>query len=430
MSTLTVVKDTLNIVNAAGTLLKSNTARNAISTVNRVSKAASHVTGVGGSIASVSAQTNIMSRVFVEETVLDEPVLSNLIKTCHDWYAAQIISALQVSQMVTEHRSVQQMLSLVQTGQNEREKSMVANLSKEAALGLRELNRRYNGQESFLANYVGEAAVEAFSSYGPNTIKDQTQHIREDLGLKQAKREAAAFDNPNTASVRSVKPSENKIGPMGELFEVTLTNPNDKGLSLKVPIYIQMQPSIVPASIAARFIDMNVPASTWQRWTQMRAGELSFWKDFIFQRDHILRLKAISKDPATAAAFNDFQKTIAKKDRYALGDVTDRTTANHSQNLANSVVIFTEDTVAQAKSDSGIDLHNEADRKRYFRNAYAMIVIVVDPMHQRVTIYFNGIDGALNCSYSEFKPKDSKFDPNEFMQALTAFSTNSIGRLR
>ena len=93
-------------------------------------------------------------------------------------------------------------------------------------------------------------------------------------------------------------------------------------------------------------------------------------------------------------------------------------------------MIFTEESVAQAKADSGIDLHNAKDRQRYFRDVYAMILVIVDTMHQRITIYFNGIDGELDCSYNDFRPKDSKFDPNMFVEAIQALSTNQIGRLR
>ena len=136
------------------------------------------------------------------------------------------------------------------------------------------------------------------------------------------------------------------------------------------------------------------------------------------------------KDPKAAAAWSKFLSTVAKKDKYALADVSSKSAAAHSSNLANSVVVFSEDTVTRAKADSGIDLHNDQDRQRYFRDAYAMIVAIVDPLHQRVTIYFNGLDGALECSYSDFRSKDAKFDPKDFMAALQAFSTNSVARLR
>lgn len=191
-----------------------------------------------------------------------------------------------------------------------------------------------------------------------------------------------------------------------------------------------MTPSLIPADVAPRFIDMNVAPDTWQRWTQMRAGELTFWKDFVLHRDLIRRQRAIIKDPKKAAAFSDFLKTVAKKDKYAIDDASDRLGSRQSQNLANSVIILSEDAIAQAKADSGIDLHNERDRVRYFRETYVMILVAVDPLHQRVTIYFNGIDGEINASYNDFRPKDQKFDPKDFMSALQAFSTNNIGRLR
>jgi hypothetical protein len=275
-----------------------------------------------------------------------------------------------------------------------------------------------------LANYVGEAAVESFGPAEPGYAKKMRADIErlEDENKKLK-------EGFSSASVRSIEASNNKLGPMGELFEVGLTNPGT-GLSVKVPVFVQMRPMIVDAAVAPRFIDMNISADWRQRWMQWKAGEISFWHDFIWQRDNIQRQRAISKDASTSKAFNEFQRAISKKNKYALGDLTDRNFDAKSANLANSVVVFSEDTVLQARSDSGIDLHSEKDRQRYFNTVYAMIVAIIDPLHQRVTVYFNGVDGALECSYSDFKPKGSSFDPKDFMQALTAFSTNSIGRMR
>jgi hypothetical protein len=328
-------------------------------------------------------------------------------KSQHEWYAAQIISALHLSRMIDSKRTVQDVMSVLQTGQNDRQQSLLGNILVRAG-----------GQESFLGNYLGEGAVESF-----------------DIALEDDNTNVVKTNNNNTVvsssvGVRSITTSENRIGPIGELYEITLTNPNNKDVSIKVPVFVQMQPSMVPVDIAPRFIDMNVMPSLWQRWTQMNAGELSFWKDFILNRDLIHRQKSVLKNPRTAKAFSEFLKTVAKKDKYALADVTDKSTAARSGNLANSVVIFSEDTVAQAKADSAIDLHNPRDRQRYFRDTYTMIICVIDPIHQRVTTYFNGLDGSLDNSYNEFKPKDQKFDPKDFMQAIQAFSTNSLSRLR
>lgn len=400
MVSITAVKDTLGILSSAASILDSK----AVRTGAKVAIFARDTNRVGGAITQFSAQTTIISRAFIEESLTEEIVIPNLMKTIHEWYAAQIIAALHISKMVDSKRTVQDVMSVVQDGRHNRSQDLLNNVLERAA-----------GQESFLANYLGEAGLEA---------------LKYD-SLNQPVKETPAKDtNLQGISVKSVNASDNRIGPMGELFEVTLTNPENANASVKVPIFIQMQPSLIPHQIAPRFIDMNVQPSLWQRWTQMRAGELAFWKDFVFKVDVLNAKKNVVKDPNAAAAMRNYLSTISKKDMYALGDASSKKSVTRSANLANSVVILSEETVAQAKADSNIDLHREADRQRYFRDTYTMIVAIVDTIHQRVTIYFNGIDGELDVSYNEFRPRDQKFDPNMFMQALSAFSTNSIGRLR
>lgn len=378
---------------------------------------------VGGAITQLSSQTSIISRVFIEESLTQEMVLPNLMKTIHEWYAAQILAALHLSRMVSENQSVQDVLSLVNDGR----------------MGTTTLTDRIlksaSGMESFLTNYLGEPGLEAlgYNKPSPPSVQEMNKLASKNSELEdEVDKLRKPFDNANI-SVKSVKASDNRIGPMGELFEVTLANPKDPSISTKIPVFIQMQPSLVPYEIAPRFIDLNVKPSLWQSWTQMRAGEKTFWQSFVSMKDMMDRKKALLKNPAHARAMTDYLSTISKKDVYAVGDVgrtLHKSTGTASSNLANSVVIFSEETLAQAKADSNIDLHRANDRARYFRDTYTMIICVLDTIHQRVTIYFNGIDGELDVSYNEFRSKDQSFDPNMFMQALSAFSSNSIGRLR
>lgn len=409
---------TLGIINGAAVVAK--TAHSAISKrATPAIKAYQRAGAIGGSITSVTAQTTILSRVFIEEAILDEPLLPNLLRTLHEWYAAQIIAALRLSQMVDDMRSVQHVMSLVQSGHTAKGQNVLGNIQG-----------RLMAQESFVGFYLGEAAMEAM--FGPpippggyaQTHKAALARA-EDAETELEKMKSAE----NNVTIRSVKTSENRIGPMGELYEVTLTNPDKLGRSLTIPVFVQMQPSIIPSKVAARFVDLNVSPTIWQRWTQMSTGEITFWKDFLLHRDLIQRQMAIVKDPEAAAAFQDFLKTVNTKDVYALQDVTSKSAAPGSSNLANSVLIITQEAADEAKS-VGVDLHHPADRQRYFRDTYAMIVVIVDTIHQRLTIYFNGIDGDIDASYMDFKPKDTKFDPKDFMAALQAFSGNNISRLR
>jgi hypothetical protein len=416
----------VTLVDAAGRILASDTVKSGVEWGGKARKFGAKVNSIGGSIASLTKQTTIMSRVFIDESLTDEIVIPNLMKSIHEWYSAQIVAALHLSKFVDDFRTVQDVMGLIQTGHNAPQTNAITNV-RDRLVGLESI-----AQESFTAD-LDALGLEAF--YGP--LPEETKDSKQWASFEKAQQAAQTnlpeptsdVQHQETVAIKSVKVGDNKIGPLGELYEIKMAHPRDPKVQITVPFYIQMQPSIIPMSVAPRFIDMNVVPSLWQRWTQMNAGEIHWFKDFILMRDHMNRGMSIIKNPEMDKAFSDFRKTLLKKDMYALSDVTAKA-GSPSSNLANSVVMFSEDTVAQAKSDSGIDLHNAGDRHRYFRDTYTMIIVVVDTVHQRVTVYFNGIDGDINVPYSDFRPKDSKFDPNDFMTALQAFSTNSVGRLR
>jgi hypothetical protein len=415
MTVKTMLDSTLGIIDAAARVVEKSPYTPKVKTGLQI---ADRMAKTSNAITAVSSQTTILSRMFIDENIVNEPILPNLNRGLHSWYAAQCIAALHLSQMVDSQRSVQDVMSVVQTGHNARATGVVGH----AARGVwGKVQDRRAGLESFLGNLLGEAAAESLGGALPVPSNGPAQPEGQ---IEKPKLES------KSVSLRSINPSENRIGPLGELYEIKLVNPGDAGQTTTVPLFIQMQPSVIPAEVAPRFIDMNVLPSVWQRWTQMRSGELSFWKDFILNRDLIKRQRSVLKDPSLANAFSGFLKTVAKKDKYALDEATDHLGTRQSSNLANSVVIFSEDTVLQAKSDSGIDLHEARDRRRYFHETYAMILVIIDPLHQRLKVYFNGIDGDIDASYGEFRPKDDKFDPVDFMTALQSFSTNSMSRLR
>jgi hypothetical protein len=426
MAIYSALDTTLGIIDAAASVLKNDTLK---SGVGKVIGAKDKLGQTGGAITRITQQTTILSRVFIDDAVVGEPILPNVMRSVHEWYAAQIISALRLSSMVSETKKVQDLLSPVQSGHTP--KKMVL--------------RSFVGQEAFLTSYLGGAALEAFA-YGP-TNPDGTPTSKEDYSRwrdsvkdaqvdkdRQDRKDAEAKairDKENNVTIQPMRVSDNRVGPMGELYEVKLTNPNKDGQAITLPLLVQMVPSLIPSDIAPRFVDMNVSPTTWQRWTQRQAGEILFWKDFVFHVDQIKRHQSLLKDPKKAEAFSTFLKTIAIKDQYALADLNLKGTERQgSSNLANSVIILTEDTVAQAKVDSGIDLHNPNVRDRYFRDTYAMILVIVDPLHQIVTVYFNGLEGTVQAPYSEFRPRDSKFDPKDFLSVLQAFSSNSASRMR
>lgn len=415
MTVSSAIKDTLGIVTAGAKVLATGADKFQTKHAGKI-RQAQRAASIGAPITSLTAQTNILSRAFIDQNIAGEEVMPNLMRVLQEWYVAQILSAIHLSKMISDGRRVGDALSIVQTGFNKPSRGFLGNIQD-----------RLLAQESFVSTYAGEAALEELM--GPPTPNEAAVQYREYLDKAHGEIDSLKKELDPTA-IKPISVTDGKVGPIGSLYEVTITNPNHPEIKAIVPVFIQMQPSLIPAAIAARFIDMNVKPDVWKRWTMQSAGEISFFKDFLLQRDLMKRDKVILKDPEASKAFSDFLRTVAKKDAYALSDLAAHSDVNPSANLSNSVIVLSEETVLQAKADSGIDLHSHGDRQRYFSNCYAMIVAILDPLHQRVTVYFNGIEGSLNESYAVFKPNNKQFNPQEFMTALSAFSANNIARMR
>lgn len=459
----------------------------------------------GGTLAQYTSQMRIVTRVFIDSSIEDEPIIPNLCRAERGWYVAQVLSALKLNQLVTDGVSVQDVLGLVQTGDNahyhnagmsalkrfagmeslfekipgfsargmsqedadsdyQREleaavkrqsgtpedkyttmlrlymkyRDTAAGKKVEAALATAAISVATAGVKKMIDRLLPNADKRAQEEYERAKAELGTVKSREELlGIvdkyhldrRTVEKQLAELDAPFKVEYDRVDLEKLNGIAIGELYNVTLQNPKDK-TSVEVPVFIQMTPISVPFRVAPRFIDRMTTPSVWQRWTMMTAGEIEFFRDFIGQRDRI-KEKIKHDDPESLRALKTFLQTVHSKDKYSLADVASRRDAgNMSQNLANSVMIFSEDTVRQAYADSGIDLHNDADRTRYFAATYSMIISIVNPAFGEVVTYINGIDGAIKFKYSALKSADKNFDPVNLIQAMAALGDGKAPTLR
>jgi hypothetical protein len=387
------------------------------------------------SLTRITNATTIISRSFWDESIIDEPVVADLNKRIHEWLCAISCSAIQLTTLIDKQRTISDVMSPISSGIR----------GFKADTGAHRLGMESMALESFLDEY---AATEALSDdedpQEPSRLARENERLRRenkkleqtlDKSIEAGKKLYSDVERHNAkyreVSTRSVAYSENRIGPMGETIEITITSPTT-GHSIKVPIFIQIQPTFVPPDTAPRLIDMSLGATIWRRLTQWRAGEIRFLKDFILGCDLAARNRVILKDPRASEALRQFLSTANAKTRADVANSWHKA-AGHAgtSNLANSILVFSEDTVRRAQAESGINLHDKTERERYFNTAYAILIAIIDPRHQRVTIYVNGVEGEINSSYKDFESKKSKgLDPSEFIAALTAIGNNNVSRMR
>jgi hypothetical protein len=194
--------------------------------------------------------------------------------------------------------------------------------------------------------------------------------------------------------------------PAGKVLELTIHNPDNPTQVTVVNVLVQLRPLIADQSICKELIVReNVPTLA-QRWMQYRAGEISFWHDFILNRHQWReRDKAIRKD--TTGIIGSLQTKINQKrirngSSIIMNAVDD--TNVRSRNVANAVLIFNEETVLRAKAETGQDFFNKEFRDSFFDNILALSVVTVDPMWGKVRIWYNGFDEPSEFTFDQMKP--------------------------
>lgn len=353
------------------------------------------------SLTQYLSKTILVSRVYIDGAIAHDDVIPNIVRAGQTIYVSLILNALQLDRLVTKTASVKELLRTVST---EALCTEHVDLADKFAL--------HCGLESAVNVANENAASEDQSDDETPTMDDRTKRI---------------------LNGKAVEADKSGMIPMGRQIEVELANPDHpKDPGVKISLLIQMIPYLINAEITPEFIKLNARAGFLKRWLMWKAGEISFWKDFVFATDIFRNKRAVLKnDPDGVLA--DYLRDQAKKDRNVLGQIYDALAAggqtkDPNRNIANTVLIMSEDQVKRAKVDSGFDLHDSADRKRFFQQTYAMLIYVVDPMYNTVKMYMNGIAAVGEYTFDMFKPKGKSNDVVDLLSAVNAMSQGKAPR--
>lgn len=317
------------------------------------------------SLTQFTKRTNVYSRAFIDQAVVDDPIMSPLLMMLHQMYIGFILSALELSQQVDGSRTIRDIVNVVATENHKpwRDVLMVA-------------------QEGF-------ARMDDKDAYNGPGMSSSVSDL-----------------NPN---------AEYKL-PTAKNVEVTFSLGNKK---VSCNLLVQMNPTVIPVEVAKQFVAMNFTPSIKQRYLQYSAGEIKFWRDFVAQRDILSKRRKALKQDNTGAL-----KDMIDRQANALSNNLLKKTliSPEKQNIANTVLIFDKKTFTAACSDSGMNFNLASNRDRFFSQTYAMFVVVVDTMYNKVEIWFNGIDHKAEYTFSMITANTKgggKFDLKDIMSAYS-----------
>jgi len=346
-------------------------------------------------LPSYIRRATVDSRVFISKEAAMEEVINDVLYANHALYVGWIASALSMTQYVGNAK-IREIISTVAT---------------------ESLNKNNNfinpSIDSILDNYtVDKSKIPSVYAWNESPIKilDDELHSKDssDPDVKGSQG-MKGFDMPT---------SFNLLG--GTIIEMSFAV-NEKQ-KITIPVLVRLSPTLITDNVAKQFFKSNYKPDMWLRWFKVRSGEISFWRDFLFELDLRDEKKQALKEDKSGALFDMFAQQKSALTAYIgkiLGWRSER------QNIASSIHVYTKPQFTKWCHDVGCRFENESDRNTFFKKTFSTCVNVIDSDFNKVYVYAAGIKHSAEYSFSQLQNNRNKqqYDLASIMRAFSSQST-------
>lgn len=318
------------------------------------------------SLTRLAKKTGVNSMVYIEDTLVEEDITVPLMSVLNELYISYVLVALNIYTSIDEHDVV--------------------------------------------SRSIGRIANESLELIEP--IIDPVAAIKEGFAKASAEISVEAKRDGIDETVKHLI-----CGRLIDFEFVVGSDQKGSPVTVTVPIFVQLRPVFMPSEVADAIVTLNFPGKLLRRWKMVKAGEIRFFRDFVLGLDLSAKEdKVIRKDRSNILAkfYNDKRKKQGKRFMSAVY-------GGKHNNLASSMIIFSKDTFEEALSNADLDWDDPLDRQQFFDESYSMVVVVVDQMYEVADIYYNGIPGVTNASFSAIKStggKNGGMDLTEVMKLI------------
>lgn len=331
-------------------------------------------------------QANIMGRVYIEDSIAQDDIAIPLMGVLNQFYVSWIITALGIDSMCADGRTVRQRLELVAS----------------EALETGDIDKLVEG--------FGLNDKKPLPSTEAKVIDVDTDTQRLVCGrLVELDFDMGKFETENTVEINGKNGSQKN-------------SQRTSGSSLlKAYMYVQLVPYILPKQTCEGFLSLNFVQGLVSRWKAVRAGEISFIKDFIFARDLVKKQDQMLKSDKSGTLADMQWRQQNRIFNFILRWTGVRP---ETHNLSNSFIVVNKQTFDQACREAHVDFNSQLAREKFFLKTFSMGLVVVDPMYGNVKMYFAGVPAVGTYTYTMInkvgaKGKDN-FDLKEIMNAFAS----------
>lgn len=212
---------------------------------------------------------------------------------------------------------------------------------------------------------------------------------------------------------------ENATLAIGQIVDVKIVH-EDK--STTIPIHIRMRPITTSSEVVSgTFALRGKSYSMGDRLRAFRVEEIGL-KDLLFQTDAVREYRKLVKQDKSGF----FRKTYDRANRNFLAQII---SGKASIGQMSSIILTSSDTVRSFEYATGSRLDDYNTRQGIMEDSLTMIIAVIDPNHETLTVYLDSIDDKSDYMISDLKPR-GKNDGDDMSSLLNSLLEGKIpGRL-
>lgn len=265
--------------------------------------------------------------------------------------------------------------------------------------------------ESFGLPFIDEIVAEqaAMESIGNDIVYPEDEAAAKKAAEEEA-RKAAAKNGPGVNSAAKYVEKINNLA-VGNVIDVTIS---EDGKEAVIPVTIRLRVAGMPSDVMTETLAVGGRDATFRsRWRAWRAGEIKFWADFVLAMDRV--------DAHRAAMMKDetgYYKTVY--DRATKNNAAAALSGGPSLSTASSIIVMDIKTAKDLERRISSTLDNFKTRQGIFGHTFSMLMAVVDPDWESVTIYTRGIEMPTKLTKNDIKSA-GKSDSKELMDILKSY---------
>lgn len=221
----------------------------------------------------------------------------------------------------------------------------------------------------------------------------------EEMALEARRDSGEAPTADISESMRTLRESSDLS--VGKLLEVTLKPGGEKQESIKVPVRIRLRSIGMKSDVLTHTLSLGLHyEGIKERFHRWRAGQLRFIKDIILAQDLIERHRKNLLDDESGQYF----KRVKENRKHTISSVL---SGKASVNAASSIFVMTSDTARELEGKIRGSLSRFQDREKLFVETSGMLMAVVDPDWEMVTIYHRHIEDPTEVSVRSIQRANS-----------------------